>query len=79
MTLKNLKMVYSNITDEQFTQMLQGGFPTLARRMTADELRWLWEHYDISLVDKAMFYLEMEGCVGSPFDEVKRLLKRIKK
>lgn len=69
-------MKYNLITDDMFATMLRCGFPTLAERMTATEVRWLWEHFDISLVDHAMFYLEVEGCIGSPFDEVRRILKR---
>lgn len=69
--------MYNLISNDCFTDLLERGFPTLAKRMTADELRWLWEHYDITLVDKAMFDLEMEGCQGSPFDEVRRIIKRL--
>ena len=68
-------MRYDGVSDDMLAQALAVGFPTLAGRMTAGEVRWLWERYDPERVDAAMWRLECGGCAGDPFDEVRRLIK----
>lgn len=68
-------MMYDGVSDEQLAEVLAVGFPTLAGRLTAGELRWLWERYDPERVDGALWSLETDGCAGEPFDEVRRLIQ----
>lgn len=69
-------MNYPHITDDMLAKVIATGFPSMQGRLTAGELRWLWEAYSPEAVDAAMWEIECRGreC-GDPFDEVRRMIQ----
>lgn len=69
-------MIYGHITDDMLAGVIAAGFPSMVKRLSVGELRWLWERYGAEAVDAAMYDIESHGSDGGePFDEIRRKIE----